>query len=109
MSTAPAPPLVKASTLAQGAPCRSHSAAIASSSSAVDGEEPPAKVLAARREGDDGHDLRGGGDDKACLTRDPVRLRANRNRHAAKGAIVHIHGAGPGNARRVEIELVAEK
>jgi hypothetical protein len=67
------------------------------------------QVLVALGEGDDGHDLAGGGDVEAVLAGDAVGAAAEAEDHVAEGPIVHVEGAAPGDAARVERALLAER
>src|SRR5579885_2619286 len=60
-------------------------------------------------EGENGHNFRGRGDDKAGLPSAAVFFTVERYGYAAQRAVVHIHGAGPRDAFGVQIQIVAVK
>ena len=66
-----------------------------------------AQVFAVASQRDDGHDFRSGGDDESGAAGAAVSFAVEGNGDAAQCAIVHVHGAGPGDALGVEIQGVA--
>ncbi len=55
----------------------------------------------------DGHDFAGRHDDEPLLTRDAVHRAAESDDDLAQGAVVHVDGARPRDAARVDAERVA--
>ena len=65
--------------------------------------QPLAQVLAVSRKGDDSHDFRSRGDNEAGLAVGVFLLAIEREANVAQRAVVHIHGARPGNLRGIEM------
>ena len=59
------------------------------------------------RDGEDAHDLGGGGDVEAGLARVAVGGAAERDDEVAQRAVVHVDRAAPADPQRVDAELVA--
>jgi hypothetical protein len=72
-----------------------------------DPTEPLLEVLEARCERDDRHDLARRDDDPALFARHAFRGAAEADDRLAQGAVVHVDGARPGDAARIEPESVA--
>jgi len=71
-----------------------------------DGIQAFAQIFPVFRKCDDGHDFRSGGDDETGMAA-AVFFAIKRNGDAAKGAIVHVHGARPGDALGIKMQIVA--
>ena len=74
-----------------------------------DGFEPLAQIFAIFGEREDRHDFARRGDDECCFAIGAVALAAHVDLDAAQRAIVHVHGARPGDLIGIEIEFVAVK
>ena len=57
-----------------------------------------AQIFVAGRQGQNGHDLRGGGDVEAALPHRPVNAAADAGDHLAQGPILRIRHPPPGDA-----------
>jgi hypothetical protein len=64
-------------------------------------------VLERRREREDGHRLRRGGDVEAGLAGNPVELGPEPYHDVAKRAVVHVEHSSPRDVVQVDLELVA--
>src|ERR1051325_11557477 len=71
------------------------------------GGEPLLQVIEAGRERQNRHDLRARNDDEPLLARRPGVQAAQPDDDVAQGAVVHVDGAGPRDAARVEAQRVA--
>ena len=65
------------------------------------------QVVDVGSEAEHGHDLAGDGDIEAVLAREAVRLAAKADDDLAKGTVVHVDDALPGDATDVDVQLVA--
>ena len=72
-----------------------------------DGFEAVAQIFAIFGEREDCHDFAGGGDDEIRFAIGAVAFAADVDLNAAQRAIVHVHGARPGDLIGIEIEFVA--
>ena len=72
-----------------------------------DGAETAAEIGAVAGEGENGHNLRCGGDDEAGAAGGSLAFAVDVDGDAAEGAIVHVHGAGPPNLVGVDVQVVA--
>ena len=65
------------------------------------------QVVDVGSETEHGHDLAGDGDIEPVLAREAVRLAAKADDDLAKGTVVHVDDALPGDATDIDVQLVA--